>query len=125
MAANQADIQNLTAALQALQGIIQPPGPANANNGLANLTAQLQANINAIAANPPRRETRVVDLPYFYGGNQDPVGWIEGFTRACNANGINDNRKLEVVPAYLKNAASTWWTTNQALSNGDPNRITV
>ena len=123
MAANQNDVQNLTAALQALQGVLQPPGPANANNGLANLAAQLQANINVLNANPPRRETRVVDLPYFYGGNQDPVGWLEGFTRACNANGINDNRKLEVVPAYLKNAASTWWTTNQALGNGDPNRI--
>ena len=58
-------------------------------------------------ANPPRRESRIADLPYFYDGNQDPISWMEDFIRACNANGINDNRKLEVVPAYLKNSAST------------------
>ncbi|CAB4444378.1 unnamed protein product [Rhizophagus irregularis] len=31
--------------------------------------------------------------------------------------------KLEVVPAYLKGAASTWWNANQALPNNDPNKI--
>jgi hypothetical protein len=30
---------------------------------------------------------------------------------------------LEVVPAYLKGPASTWWTTNQALANNHANRI--
>jgi hypothetical protein len=42
---------------------------------------------------------------------------------ACNANGINYNWKLEVVPAYLKGAATIWWDTNQALANGHTNRI--
>ena len=28
-----------------------------------------------------------------------------------------------MVPAYLKDPASTWWTTNQALNNGDANRV--
>ncbi|CAB4443311.1 unnamed protein product [Rhizophagus irregularis] len=73
-------------------------------------------NIQAIN-NPPRREGRVADLPQFYGGNQDPVAWLEDFTRACNANGIQNARKLEVVPAYLRGAASTWWNSNQALNN--------
>lgn len=121
--ANQQDIQNLTAAVQGLAGLFAPQGQPAANNGVFQLINNLQANAQAINGNPQRRETRVVDLPYFYGGNQDPIGWLEEFTRACNANGINDNRKIEVVPAYLKNSASTWWTTNQALNNGNANRI--
>jgi hypothetical protein len=84
----------------------------------------LTANTQAIG-NPPRREGRVAELPIFLGGDQDPVAWLEDFTRACNANGLQDARKLEVVPAYLKGAASTWWNANQALNNGNPNRITA
>ncbi|GBB99001.1 hypothetical protein RclHR1_33900002, partial [Rhizophagus clarus] len=45
--------------------------------------------------------------------------------RACNVNGIANNRKLEVVLAYLKSAASTWWNANQALPNNDPNKVTA
>ena len=95
MAAQQADIQALRAAIQALTQTL--PG--------TNLA--LTANTQAIG-NPPRREGKVAELPSFYGGNQDPVAWIEDFTRAYNANGINDVRKLEVVSAYLRSSASTW-----------------
>ena len=56
----QADFQNLTAALTALQAALP-----NTNNALNN-------NTNAIN-NLPRREMRVAELPYFYGGSQDPV----------------------------------------------------
>jgi hypothetical protein len=108
----QADFQNLTAALTALQAALP-----NTNNALNN-------NTNAIN-NPPRRELRVAELPYFYGGSQDPISWLEEFTKSCNANGINDARKIEVVPAYLKGPAASWWTTNQALPNGNANRIVV
>jgi hypothetical protein len=107
---NQQDFQNLRNAITAL------------TNALPNVNQALANNTNAVN-NPPRREGRVADLPSFYGGNQDPVAWLDEFTRACNANGIQNARKLEVVPAYLKGAASTWWTTNQALNNGDPDRI--
>jgi hypothetical protein len=110
--ATQQDIQNLTAALQALQ------------NALPNTNNALQANTQAVA-NPPRRELRVADLPYFYAGNQDPLAWIEEFEKACNANGISNDRKIQVVPAYLKGAAATWWTTNQALAQNHANRIGV
>jgi len=103
-------LPNTNQALANLQGVLP-----NTNQALVN-------NTNAIN-NPPRREIRVADLPYFYGGNQDPIKWLEEFTRSCNANGITNARKLEVVPAYLKGPASTWWTTNQALANGNPNRI--
>jgi hypothetical protein len=108
----QADFQNLTAALTALQAALP-----NTNNALNN-------NTNAIN-NPPRRELRVAELPYFYGGSQDPISWLEEFTKSCNANGIADARKIEVVPAYLKGPAASWWTTNQALPNDNANRITV
>ena len=56
MAANQADVQALTAALQNMAGILNsnaPPAP-NANNGIFNLINQLQANANLLNANPPR-----------------------------------------------------------------------
>lgn len=106
------DFQNLTAALQALQNAL--PGT---NNALNNNTAAIN--------NPPRREMRVAELPYFYGGSQDPVSWLEEFTQSCNANGIANARKIEVVPAYLKGPAASWWTTNQALPGGNANRITV
>ncbi|EXX73665.1 hypothetical protein RirG_058310 [Rhizophagus irregularis DAOM 197198w] len=107
---NQQDFQQLRAAIAALTQALP-----NTNNALA-------GNTQAIA-NPPRREGKVAELPYFYGGNQDPVAWLEDFTRSCNANGIANVRKLEVVPAYLKGAASTWWNANQALPNNDPNKI--
>ena len=106
----QVDLANLTAALTALQ------------NALPNTNQALVNNTNAVN-NPPRREGRVADLPHFNGGDQDPITWLRNFTNACNANGINNNRKLEVVPAYLKGAAATWWDTNQALANGHANRI--
>ena len=109
---NQQDFQQLRAAIAALTQALP-----NTNNALAGNTQAIN--------NVPRREGRVAELPYFYGGNQDPVAWLEDFTRACNANGIGDARKLEVVPAYLKGAASTWWTTNQALANNNANRIAV
>jgi len=109
---NQQDFQQLRAAIAALTQALP-----NVNNALA-------GNVQAIN-NPPRREGRIVELPHFYGGNQDPVAWLEEFTRACNANGIQDARKLEVVPAYLKGASSTWWNANQGLPNNHQNKITV
>ncbi|CAB4443425.1 unnamed protein product [Rhizophagus irregularis] len=109
---NQQDFQQLRAAIAALTQALP-----NTNNALA-------GNTQAIT-NPPRREGKVAELPYFYRGNQDPVAWLEDFTRSCNANGIANGRKLEVVPAYLKGAASTWWNSNQALPNNNPNKIVV
>ena len=92
--ANQQDIQRLQAAILALTQALP-----NTNNALVGNTQAIN--------NPPRHEGRVAELPYFYGGNQDPVTWLEDFTQSCNANGIANAQKLEVVPAYLKDAAST------------------
>lgn len=110
MAAQSADIQALTNAIQALQ------------DGLSNLGNAIQDNTNAIGAASAAKR-RISDIPIFRG-DQDPVSWLDNFICACNANGIQDTRKLTVIPAHLKGAASTWWTANQALLNSDPNRIT-
>ena len=86
---NQQDFQNLRQAIAAL------------TQALPNTNQALTGNTNAIN-NLPRREGRVAELPYFYGGNQDPIVWLEDFTRACNANGIANGQKLEVVLAIFK-----------------------
>jgi hypothetical protein len=36
--------------------------------------------------NGQAKEVRIVDFPEFRGENQDPIEWLEGFERACNAN---------------------------------------
>ena len=54
------------------------------------------------------RESKLVSISNFSGDNQDFISWLEEFTRAYDANETNDNRKLLVVPAYLKGSASTW-----------------
>lgn len=115
----QLDFQNLTAAIQALQQAL--PGLGNT---LQATTAAIGNNTNALGA-VPAGEQKIVSVPVFKGGDQDPVSWLEDFTRACNANGIQDARKLQVVPAYLRGPASTWWTTNQALPNNHQDRITA
>ena len=75
MAANQVNIQALTAALQNVAGILNPnvSPNANANNGIFNLINQLQVNAQIMNTNLPQRESRIADLPYFYDGNQDPI----------------------------------------------------
>jgi hypothetical protein len=121
----QADFQNLTAAIQALQNAL-----SGINQALTRNTNAITGNANAVEnntnalANPPRQIRRVADLPVFSGGEQDPIAWLNEFIHACNANDIRDADKLAIVPANLKGAASTWWMTNQALPNKNPNKIT-
>ena len=85
---------------------------------LNTLTQNLQAINQTTAANTGRtgnnpitipRETKLVDLPEFKGGEQDPLIWLEEFDDACKANRINNERKIEIIPAYLKGIAHSWW----------------
>ncbi|CAB5196283.1 unnamed protein product [Rhizophagus irregularis] len=55
------------------------------------------------------RKSRLVDFPVFKGGNQDPVGWIEAFSRACVANRVSEERAIVLVASYLKGTALTWY----------------
>ncbi|GET53772.1 hypothetical protein GLOIN_2v1869520 [Rhizophagus irregularis DAOM 181602=DAOM 197198] len=79
----------------------------NVNNALNNLNAAVTANNNAML----NWEVQAAPVPTFYGGNQDPITWLNEFNNACAANGWNAARKLQVVPAYLKGTAAVWWQT--------------
>jgi hypothetical protein len=59
------------------------------------------------------KEVRIVDFPEFRGGNQDPIEWLEGFERACNANRVHEDRALQLVGSYLKRTALTWFNRQQ------------
>ncbi|CAB4429356.1 unnamed protein product [Rhizophagus irregularis] len=80
---------------------------ANVNNAVNALNATLTANNNAMH----NRGTQAAQVPTFYGGNQDPIAWLNEFNLACAANRWNNVRKLQVVPAYLKGAAAVWFRT--------------
>ena len=53
----------------------------------------------------------------FSGGDQDPTTWFDQFERNANATGLNDDMKLQTVPAYLKDAAADWWTEQSQAAN--------
>ncbi|CAB4471119.1 unnamed protein product [Rhizophagus irregularis] len=80
---------------------------ANVNNAVNTLNATLMANNNALQT----CGTQSAQVPIFYGGNQDPIAWFNEFNLACAANGWNNARKLQIVPAYLKGAAAVWYQT--------------
>ena len=77
-----------------------------------NLLTQLGALITAIQgqqpANGEQRELNIVKIQPFSGESDDPISWIEDFEAAANANGWSTARRLQVVPAYLKDAAAQW-----------------
>ena len=90
----------------------------NANNDGAsdtnddNLFRQVLTNLTTWMQNTQNpREQRLVDIPTFKGGNQDPIEWIEAFQRACQTNRINETRMMEIVGSYLKGTALTWFNS--------------
>jgi hypothetical protein len=44
--------------------------------------------------NGQAKKVRIVDFPEFRRENQDPIEWLEGFERACNANRVLADRAL-------------------------------
>src|SRR5215469_12547953 len=80
---------------------------ANVNNAVNTLNATLAANNNVMQ----NRGNQAVQTPTFYGRNQDPITWLNEFNLASAANGWNNARKIQVVPAYLKGAAAVWYQT--------------
>ncbi len=105
--ANQADIHALTNAVAALTGAFGGPNWINVQNAVTNLNNTVNANNNALQ----NRGNHAAQIPTFYGGNQDPISWLNEFNLAGAANGWGNARKLQVVPAYLKNAAAVWYQT--------------
>ena len=70
--------------------------------------------------NNNNREARYAKITDFYGDTQDPVGWLQDFENACQANTISDNRKIQIVGAYLKGAAATWLANKRLLTHDWP-----
>ena len=105
-AANQADIQALTVAVNTLTGAFGPNW-VNVQNAMTNLNNTVTANNTALR----NRGNQAAQVPTFYGGTQDPISWLNEFNLASAANGWNNARKVQVVPAYLKGAAAVWYQT--------------
>lgn len=99
----------------------------NEEVNLAAILQQLTHTLNNIrpVVQPPR-ETKLVDLPTFRGGEQDPLTWLDEFNNACTANHISATRKLEIIPSYLKGIAHSWWiTVHNTLQHWDNNHATA
>ena len=78
---------------------------------IAALVQQLQNTqppVVNIAA--PNREMNLVSYPDFFGGEQDPITWIEEVEKAFDANMIPNDRKIAVITPRLRSSAATWWT---------------
>jgi len=79
---------------------------------------------------PIGRETRLVEISTFGGGEQDPLTWLYHFYDACIANNISEARRLDILPVYLKGIAYAWWmdvgrTITQWQDNTYPRRSFV
>jgi hypothetical protein len=55
-----------------------------------------------------------------FDSTSDPITWIESFEKATTANGLNNDRRLAVVPAYLNGTATTWLQERLANVNTAP-----
>ncbi|PKY59155.1 hypothetical protein RhiirA4_481664, partial [Rhizophagus irregularis] len=103
---------NLNVLLNALNNLTNALGAGgnnwvNVNNAVNTLNATLAANNNALQT----CGTQAAQILTFYGGNQDPIAWLNEFNLSCAANGWNNARKLQIVPAYLKGMAAVWYQT--------------
>ena len=66
-------------------------------------------------------ELSTVPLPFFNGGtHEDPINWIDEFEWSANANNITNERKIEIVPAYLRGVAATWFQQRKLTNQNWP-----
>ncbi|CAB4445181.1 unnamed protein product [Rhizophagus irregularis] len=103
------------------------------NNNTNAITTALQNNLNALnaltIANQNRTTSKVVDVPFFYGrDDEDPYEWCQLFEAAFAANGWPDNRKIALAAGFLKEAARDWYeddkgNINQWHVNNDANNF--
>ncbi|CAJ0751188.1 10753_t:CDS:2, partial [Entrophospora sp. SA101] len=66
-------------------------------------------NVTFYALNKTKPSTSYVELPTFDGAGEDPYHWWKSFNDACNANNISLERRLQIVPSFLKGQANVWW----------------
>jgi len=89
----------------------------NQFNALMHNLGNLTIAINAQTAAPaPARESSFAKIVDFYGDSQDPIGWLQDFESACQANNITNARKITIVGAYLKGSASTWLANKRMMT---------
>ncbi|GBC39113.2 retroviral-like aspartic protease 1 [Rhizophagus irregularis DAOM 181602=DAOM 197198] len=92
------------------------------NNNTTAITTALQNNLNALnaltTANQNRTTSKVVDVPFFYGrDDEDPYEWCRLFEAAFAANGWPDNRKIALAAGFLKEAARDWYEEDRGNIN--------
>src|SRR5439155_24309238 len=61
-----------------------------------------------------RKELSIVKVEPFYGKEtEDPYEWLESFEQAALANQWTRNRRVEIAPGYLRDAARDWYLSNR------------
>src|SRR4051794_25904613 len=58
----------------------------------------------------PNREMNLVVYPDFFGGEQDPITWIEEVEKIFDVNMIPNDQKIAVITPRLRGSVATWWT---------------
>src|SRR5581483_6961209 len=81
----------------------------NPEEDLATVLQNLDQTMRQVKFQNGIRETYLVSLPTFGGGEQDPLAWLHSFHNACIANNMIEERRLDLLPVYLKGIAYTWW----------------
>ncbi|GBC37406.2 hypothetical protein GLOIN_2v1777707 [Rhizophagus irregularis DAOM 181602=DAOM 197198] len=92
------------------------------NNNTTAITNALQNNLNAlnvlITANQNCTTSKVVDVPFFYGrDDEDSYEWCQLFEAAFAANGWPDNQKIALAAGFLKEAAQDWYEEDRGNIN--------
>ncbi|CAG8716103.1 7463_t:CDS:2, partial [Acaulospora morrowiae] len=95
----------------------------NPNDGLNRVANNLNQLVQQLRVNlaQPQNEIHLISYPDFYGGEQDPVTWMEEVEQVFEANRVPDARKIPIIVPYLKGSAATWWDDQMAqLQNFKP-----
>lgn len=87
----------------------QGRGKINQGPDLSTVLDNLQRTIQGWNTGNTLKETHMVPIPIFKGGEQDPLTWLQDFNDACRANNISAQRKLTIIPVYLKGVAYSWY----------------
>jgi len=80
------------------------------NYEITNMTTQqvIDAIGNLVTSlNQRNNEKMIIQIRKYKGGDQDPVEWLRDFEVAVLANGITNDRKIQVVHGYLEGAAAS------------------
>jgi len=90
------------------------------NYEITNMTTQqvIDAIGNLVTSlNQRNNEKMIIQIRKYKGGDQDPVEWLRDFEVAALANGITNDRKIQVVRGYLEGAAASWFDEQRNLQN--------